>query len=115
MAEFLTRIASASVAAANTDETIYTVPADKAVVLSSIVVCNTDSSGIAFKIAMVSDDTTPPNQSDYLFSGVALAANTTVTYTLGITLSEGYRIHIEDDSARVAYNFFGSIIDQKIP
>lgn len=114
MAEFLTRIAFHRCTSGDVWEDIYTVPSDKAVVISSIVVCNTDNaSGGTFSIGVT--DGGDPEDGESLFFGEVLTENTTREIKLGITLSEGMILFVQDNNTRMDYNVFGSIIDQLTP
>ena len=113
MAEFLTRIATHRCTSGDVWEDIYTVPTDKAIVVSSITVCNTDNAISTFHIGV--SDGGDPSDGESLFSAMQIAENTTVEIKLGITLSEGQILFVQDPSTRIDYNVFGSIIDQITP
>ena len=69
-----------------TDTDVYTVPSATEAVLSTIVVCNRDSSATTFRLAVRPDGATIANQH-YVAYDVALPASDSTTLTLGITMN----------------------------
>lgn len=97
--------------APNTDEEAYAVPEDKAVILSSIYICNVSGGAVLFSLAFTTG--AAPNPIDYIYYQSPLAADTTLRIPAGITLHQGQSIYINDDTtSQLSYTFFGTIIDQ---
>lgn len=90
---------------ATTNTTLYTVPAQKEAVVSSIVVVNRGSSG-TFRIAVRPNAETIANKH-YIAYDETLSSNTRVTLTLGITLDAADVVTIYASSADFSFNAFG--------
>ena len=94
---------------ATTLTTLYTVPASTAAVVSSIVVANQSSSVATYRIAVRLGGTSiDPKQ--YLVYDAVLAGNTSIAYTLGITLATTDVISVYSSSTTVSFQAFGSEI-----
>tara|TARA_R100001443_G_scaffold51299_1_gene63272 strand:- start:43 stop:369 length:327 start_codon:yes stop_codon:yes gene_type:complete len=78
-------------------------------IVSSIVVCNRENAANTFRIATKTDDSAVAN-TDYLAYDTSIAANDTVTLTLGITLEAGAEISVGASDANVTFNAFGTQI-----
>ena len=94
--------------AADTDTTLYTVPADTEAVVSSIVVAMLTTGYAYFRIAV-----RPGGESlaskHYVAYQVALYEGTAQTLTLGLTLGAGDVVTVRS-SASAAFGAFGSEI-----
>jgi hypothetical protein len=95
--------------AANTPSNIYTVPAFKQTVVSSIVVANRASEGTTFRVSVRPAGASAANQH-YLAYDVPIARNTSTVLSFGVTLSETDVITVESASADVSFSVFGSEI-----
>ena len=93
---------------ATTATTLYTVPASTETVLSTITVANLTTAG-TYRIAIRPDGESLANKH-YLAYDVALAANETHSYTIGVTLNAADVITVYASSASQAFNAFGSEI-----
>lgn len=86
--------------------TLYTVPADTSASVSSVIVCNQNSSQILFRfsvaIAGASDD---PKQ--YLYFDLPLDGNDTFIATIGISLGAADEVRVQSDTDNVSFNIFG--------
>jgi len=101
--------AIASTGTIGTADTLYTVPAATAAVVSSIVVCNTAATTATFRIAV--STTTSFVAAGYLFYGLTVAANDTAVFTLGATLDATNKYLLCSASAStVSFSAFGSEI-----
>ena len=78
-------------------------------IVSSIVVCNRESAANTFRIA-AKTDTSNVADTDYLAYDTSIAANDTVTLTLGITLQAGAEISVGASDANVTFQAFGTQI-----
>jgi hypothetical protein len=90
---------------ATTEEVIYTATAVQAVV-SSIVVCNRNATGITFRVS-ISVGGGATNPKDYLYYDVACPANDTFIATVGFTMGAGDVIRAYTSSASVSVSAFG--------
>tara|TARA_R110002126_G_scaffold153696_5_gene300861 strand:- start:78 stop:1217 length:1140 start_codon:yes stop_codon:yes gene_type:complete len=85
--------------------TIYTVPANSSAVVSSLVVANTAASTAdTYRIAVIPSGQTAALKN-YIIWGNSIAANTTVTLTLGITLAAGDKLIIQGNSSDTSYQY----------
>lgn len=96
--------------AAETDTTLYTVPALTETIISTLVVANRDVSATTFRVAVRPAGATLTNQH-YLAYDVAVGALDSTTLTLGITLAATDVITIRSFSSDVSFSAFGSEID----
>jgi glucose-6-phosphate dehydrogenase assembly protein OpcA len=95
--------------AATTLTTLYTVPASTAAVVSSIVVANQSSAVATYRIAVRLGGTSiDPKQ--YLVYDAVLSGNTSIAYTLGITLATTDVISVYSSSTTLSFQAFGSEI-----
>jgi hypothetical protein len=79
-------------------------------VLSTITVCNRASSSDTYRIAVIAaTDGTLGNQS-YLVYNATIPANTTTSYTLGITLGAGDEIKVYSTGGDITFHAYGSEI-----
>ena len=105
MTETLKCLAQAT-PSANTTTTFYTVPSSTSVVISSIVICNTNSSAVNFSIAY-SIGGASLTTAQYLYYQLPLLANDTFVATIGISMATTDVIYIIANSNGVAFNAFG--------
>ena len=91
---------------ATTATTLYTVPAAKSTVISTLVVANLASSAATYRIAIrPAGAALAANQ--YIAYDVALSANDSTALTLGITLATTDVVTIYASSANVNFTAFG--------
>lgn len=94
--------------AADTNTTLYTVPASKSFVGSSIIVCNRSSSNHAkFRVAVVPSGETLGNEH-YLFYDMFVEARDSISKLLGLSLATGDQVVIRADTADLSFSLFGS-------
>ena len=91
------------------DVELYLVPASTSAIVSSITVCNRESAANTFRIATKTDNSSVAN-TDYIAYDTSIAANDTVTLTLGITLQTGAEISVGSSDANVTFQAFGTQI-----
>lgn len=89
--------------------TLYTVPASTETVVSTIVVCNRETSANTFRIAVRPDGATLAN-SHYLAYDTNIDASDSITLTLGITLDASDLITVGASDANVSFSAFGTEI-----
>lgn len=94
---------------ANTASTVYTVPASTQAVISTITICNRDSTAGTFRLAVQPAGATLSNVH-YLNYDTLVPANDTVALTLGITLGNTDVISANVSSANFSISVFGSEI-----
>jgi len=91
------------------DVTLYTVPSSTETIVSSIIVCNRESSANTFRLAIKADGGSVANE-DYIAFDTSIAANDTVTLTLGITLDASDVVCAGASDANVTFSIFGTEI-----
>jgi hypothetical protein len=95
---------------AETATTVYTVPAGKEAIISTIVICNRDDAANTFRIAVRPDDATLANEH-YIAYDVPIGANDATNLTLGVTMDAGDIITVYGGaSSELSVNVFGSEI-----
>lgn len=92
--------------AAATPTSIYTVPSVTSTVVSTLVVCNRNAVSRIFRIN-VRENGEATSDKGYLFYGTEMAANTTITVTIGMTLTEGDIVEAYASGTGVSFNLFG--------
>lgn len=93
--------------AATTDATLYTVPSATDTVVSTIVVCETNGAAATVKISSRSAGGATTTAATAIAWNLALAANQTLTLTLGITLQAGATIVVQDSTGNVTFTAYG--------
>lgn len=96
--------------AATTDTTLYTVPAEKDAIISTLVVANRGGSSAAFRISVRPAGATLADLHYIAFDVVVLAGDS-ITLTLGIALSATDVVTVRAESADLGFSAFGSEID----
>lgn len=94
--------------AATTNTDLYTVGAGKSAVCSTITVCNQSTAG-TFRLAVRPAGATIAAQH-YLAYDVAIAANETITLTIGLTLAATDVVTVYSSSTTMSFSIFGSEI-----
>jgi hypothetical protein len=95
---------------ATTATTLYTVPALKETIISTLVVANRNISAATYRIAIRPNGATLANQH-YIAYDVPVGANDSTNITLGITLAAGDIITVYASNANLSFSAFGSVID----
>lgn len=96
--------------AATTEVTLYTVPASKAAVLSTISVCNRDSGSATFRIAVLPGGGTTAN-ADYLYYDETVTGNSTFLITAGIAMATTDVIKVYASTANLTFHAYGDELD----
>ena len=91
------------------DVELYLVPAATEAIVSTIVVCNREAAANTFRIATKSDNSAVANE-DYVAYDTSIAANDTITLTLGVTLETGAEISVGASDANVTFQAYGTEI-----
>jgi glucose-6-phosphate dehydrogenase assembly protein OpcA len=95
---------------ATTDTDLYTVPALKEAIVSTLVVANRASSAATYRIAVRPAGAALAVQH-YLAFDVTVGAADSTTLTLGITLTASDVITVRASTANTSFSVFGSEID----
>lgn len=103
------KVLGQSAPAANTDTTLYTVPAVTEAVISTLNVANRAATAATFRVAVRPDAATLAN-SHYVAFDVSIAANSVVALTLGITANAADVITVRASTADLTFSAFGSEI-----
>lgn len=103
------KVLGQSAPSATTATTLYTVPASTSAVISTISVANRDTASATFRIAIRPAGATLANQH-YLVYDAPLAANSTATFTIGVTLATTDVVTVYASSANLSFSAFGSEI-----
>ncbi len=91
---------------ATTLTALYTVPAATSAVASTLVICNQGAAtSVRVSVAVAGAVDTG---AQYLLIDAAIAANTSFTLTLGITLATTDVVRVYNTLATVSFNLFGS-------
>ena len=93
-------------AAAATEEDLYTVTNLAQTTCSTLVICNRTASVVTFRVSVSVNDAATATK-DYLFYDTAIAGNTTVTATLGITLGQNDTMRTYVSATGLSFNLFG--------
>jgi len=91
------------------DVTLYTVPSSTETIISSVVICNREAATNTFRLAVKVNGGSVANE-DYLAFDATIAANDTITMTLGITLDAADVVCVGASDANVTFNIFGTEI-----
>lgn len=88
---------------------LYAVPstAGSAAVISTLVICNRGTTSATYRIAIREDNSALDNKQ-YLAYDTSIPANTTTTFTLGVTLSASDTITVVASTANLTFQAFGS-------
>ena len=98
---------SAPSATTNTD--VYTVGAGKQATVSTITVCNRSTTAATYRIAIRVAGSALSNE-EYIAYDATVAANDTVSLTIGVTLGAADVITVYASTANLSVNIFGAEI-----
>jgi hypothetical protein len=94
---------------ANTNTTLYTVPANTSTVVSTITICNQLSTTANFRIAVRPGDETITSKH-YINYDTPVLGNEQIALTIGISLATTDVVTVYANTANVSFNIFGSEI-----
>ena len=92
--------------AATTLTAIYTVPAATQTTISSIIICNTNSTASSFSVSVAiggASDTT----KQYIYSLLPIQGNDTFIATIGLTLSATDVVRVYAANTNLAFSIYG--------
>jgi len=94
---------------ATTATTLYTVPASRSTVVSTIAVCNRAATSATYRVAIRPAGATLSNEH-YIAYDSTLAANDSTMITIGVTLATTDVITVYASTANTSFSAFGSEI-----
>jgi hypothetical protein len=92
--------------AATTLTDLYTVPVEAQSTISSITVCNTDSSPVTIRVS-VAVANAADSTKQYIYYDYVIGAKDTLLVVIGMTLNEKDKVRVYSSAANVAFNIFG--------
>jgi hypothetical protein len=102
------KVLAQSAPSATTNTDVYTVGSGKSAVVSTITVCNRSTSA-TYRIAVRPLGATLANQH-YVAYDATVAANDTVSLTIGVTLAATDVVTVYGSTANLSVNIFGAEI-----
>ena len=93
-------------AALTTTETLYEAPNLAQVTSRTLVVCNRTGAEITFRVSVDVAGAGADNKQ-FLFFDAPLAANSTLTITIGITLNQADLVRTYASATGLSFNLFG--------
>lgn len=103
------KVLGQSAPSANTDTTLYTVPASTQTVISTVNVCNRGSAVATFRIAVRPGGAALANQH-YQAYDISIDPNSTVPWTIGITLAATDVVTVRASTTDLSFTAFGGEI-----
>jgi hypothetical protein len=100
------KVLGQSAPSATTNTTLYTVPSSTSAVVSTIAVANRAATAATFRIAIRPAGATISNEH-YIAYDSTVAANDSITLTLGISLATTDVITVYGSTANLSFNAFG--------
>lgn len=100
------KVVGQSAPSATTNTDLYTVPASTSCVVSTLVVCNRGASSTTYRIAVRPAGASIANQH-YQVYDATIAANTTTTITIGMSLATTDVITVYAGAATLSFTAFG--------
>lgn len=101
------KVLAQSAPSATTNTDAYTVGSGKSAVVSTITVCNRSASAATYRIAIRPLGATLANQH-YIVYDATVAANDTISLTIGITLAATDVVTVYASTANLSVNLFGA-------
>jgi len=101
------KILGQSAPSATTETTLYTVPASKVTVVSTVVICNRGSSSATVRLYVAEDGAATANKQ-YLMYDYPIGANDSRFLTIGMTLDAADEVQIYASTADTSWNLFGT-------
>lgn len=94
---------------ADTNSTLYTVPANTQAIISTLNICNQGNTDATFKIAV-----RPSGQSldprHYIAFGTTVASSDAISLTIGMTLAASDVVTVNANTGNLSFTAFGSEI-----
>lgn len=93
-------------AAATTSEALYTVPSLAMTTASTLMVANRTAASITFRVSVHVAGAVAADKQ-YIFYDVPLAANSSLSVTIGLTLAEADVVKTYASASGLSFNLFG--------
>jgi len=106
MPETAKRLGAVDVAA-TTNTLIYAVPASTSTVVSTVAICNRNSSSVKVRLAHVDGAIGSIANEDYIYYDVTIPANDSLTLTVGITMATTHTLMAYSNTANVNFVTWG--------
>jgi hypothetical protein len=103
------KVLAQSAPSATTNTDVYTVGSGKSAVISTITVCNRSTAAVTYRIAIRVAGSTLANE-DYIAYDATVAANDTISLTIGVTLAATDVVTVYASTANLSFNIFGAEI-----
>lgn len=100
------KVLGQSAPAATTNTDVYTVPAGKAAVCSTLAVANRSSSTVTYRLAVRPAGAALANQH-YIAYDVSLAANSSDLWTVGLSLAATDVVTVYASTANMSFSLYG--------
>lgn len=94
---------------ANTDTTLYTVPASTQAVISTVNVANRGATSATFRIAVRPSGAAIASQH-YVAFDITVDANAAIPWTIGVTMAATDVLTVRASNANLSFSAFGSEI-----
>lgn len=91
--------------------TLYTVPAGNSSIISTLNICNQNSTSSSFRIA-ARQANAALDQAQYLAYDTPVPGSDSIALTLGVTLAATDVIAVYASTANVSFNLFGTELSQ---
>ncbi len=95
-----------SAPSATTETDLYTVPALRSAVISTVLVCNRGATATTFRISHAVGGGVTANK-DYLYYDVTIAGNDTFAATLGICMAATDKMKVYAGNGNLSFNLYG--------
>lgn len=100
------KVLGQSAPSATTETALYTVPASKSAIVSSVVICNRGSSRTTFRLS-VDVGGAGTAAADYLYYDLPIMGNDTFIATIGISLGAADILYAYAGNANLSFGAFG--------
>lgn len=101
------KVLGQSAPSATTATTLYTVPSSTEAVISSIVICNRDTSSATYRLAVRPNGATLANEH-YIAYDVTVGASDSTVLTVGLTMDASDVLTVYASSANLSFSAYGS-------
>lgn len=91
---------------ATSENALYTVPNLVQTTTSTLIICNRTASSLKFKVSIAVAGASLATKQ-YIFFDPPIAANTTVTVTIGLTLGQTDVVNAWGSATGLSFNLFG--------
>ena len=97
---------------ANTQTNVYVVPASTEAVISTIAICNQDSTNVSYSLIVMPPGAfaSPSAAANFVIRGAVVPAADSIILTIGLTANAGTVIAANTNNPNVSFSIFGSEI-----